>query len=51
MGHEVKVLGLGDNLADLRNAITDWRPDVAFNLLEEFQASSLTTSTSSRSSS
>ena len=37
MGHEVKVLGLGDNLADLRNAITDWRPDVAFNLLEEFQ--------------
>jgi D-alanine-D-alanine ligase len=37
MGHEVKVLGLGDNLADLRNAITDWRPDIAFNLLEEFQ--------------
>jgi D-alanine-D-alanine ligase len=37
MGHEVRVLGLGDNLADLRNAITDWRPDIAFNLLEEFQ--------------
>ena len=37
MGHEVKVLGLGDNLADLRNAITDWRPEIAFNLLEEFQ--------------
>ena len=37
MGHEVKVLGLGDNLADLRNAITDWKPDIAFNLLEEFQ--------------
>jgi D-alanine-D-alanine ligase len=37
MGHEVKVLGLGDNLADLRNAIADWKPDVAFNLLEEFQ--------------
>jgi D-alanine-D-alanine ligase len=37
MGHEVKVLGLGDNLADLRNAIADWRPDIAFNLLEEFQ--------------
>jgi biotin carboxylase len=32
----VKVLGLGDNLADLRNAIADWKPDVAFNLLEEF---------------
>jgi D-alanine-D-alanine ligase len=37
MGHDVKVLGLGDNLADLRGAITEWRPDVAFNLLEEFQ--------------
>jgi D-alanine-D-alanine ligase len=37
MGHEVKVLGLGDNLADLRNAITGWQPDIAFNLLEEFQ--------------
>jgi len=37
MGHEVRILGLGDNLADLRAAITDWKPDLAFNLLEEFQ--------------
>ena len=37
MGHQVKVLGMGDNLADLRNAIADWKPDVTFNLLEEFQ--------------
>jgi D-alanine-D-alanine ligase len=37
MGHEVRALGMGDNLADLRTAITDWKPDVAFNLLEEFQ--------------
>jgi D-alanine-D-alanine ligase len=37
MGHDVKVLGLGDNLSDLRAAITDWKPDIAFNLLEEFQ--------------
>jgi D-alanine-D-alanine ligase len=37
MGHEVKVLGLGDNLAELRATILDWKPDVAFNLLEEFQ--------------
>ena len=28
---------MGDNLADLRSAITDWKPDIAFNLLEEFQ--------------
>ncbi len=36
-GHEVKALGLGDNLSELRSVITDWQPDVAFNLLEEFQ--------------
>ena len=37
MGHEIKVLGLGDNLAELRATILDWKPDIAFNLLEEFQ--------------
>ena len=36
-GHEVRALGLHDNLADLRSAITMWKPDVAFNLLQEFQ--------------
>jgi D-alanine-D-alanine ligase len=36
-GHEVKALGLSDNISDLRTAITEWKPDVAFNLLEEFQ--------------
>jgi D-alanine-D-alanine ligase len=36
-GHEVRALGLGDNLAELRSIITDWKPEVAFNLLEEFQ--------------
>lgn len=36
-GHEVRVLGLYDNLADLRNAVTEWRPHIAFNLLQEFQ--------------
>jgi D-alanine-D-alanine ligase len=36
-GHEVKALGLGDNLSELRSIVTDWKPDVAFNLLEEFQ--------------
>jgi D-alanine-D-alanine ligase len=36
-GHEVRALGLYDNLADLRHAIRDWRPDIAFNLLQEFQ--------------
>ena len=37
MGHEVRVLGLGDNLAELLATILDWKPDIAFNLLEEFQ--------------
>lgn len=36
-GHEVKPLGLYDNLAELRETIDEWQPDVAFNLLEEFQ--------------
>jgi len=36
-GHEVRPLGLYDKLADLREAIADWKPDIAFNLLEEFQ--------------
>jgi len=37
MGHEVRVLGMGDNLAELRSTIMDWQPDISFNLLEEFQ--------------
>lgn len=36
IGHEVRVLGVLDSLGELRAGITDWRPDVVFNLLEEF---------------
>jgi D-alanine-D-alanine ligase len=35
-GHEVRVIGMGDSLVELRAAIADWKPDIAFNLLEEF---------------
>jgi D-alanine-D-alanine ligase len=28
---------MGNDLAELRSVITDWKPDIAFNLLEEFQ--------------
>ncbi|MGO9933791.1 MAG: D-alanine--D-alanine ligase [Steroidobacteraceae bacterium] len=35
-GHEVMPLGLSDSLSALRQAITDWQPDIVFNLLEEF---------------
>lgn len=35
-GHEVRPLGISDSLSELRSAIADWRPDIVFNLLEEF---------------
>jgi D-alanine-D-alanine ligase len=36
MGHEVRPLGLRNNLSVIREAIDEWKPDIAFNLLEEF---------------
>ncbi len=36
VGHEVRALGVLDSLTELRTAIADWRPDLVFNLLEEF---------------
>lgn len=36
VGHEVRCLGVLDSLTELRAAITEWRPDIVFNLLEEF---------------
>ena len=35
-GHEVRALGVLDSLTELRATIDDWKPDVVFNLLEEF---------------
>lgn len=35
-GHEVLCIGMLDSLTELRSAIADWKPDVIFNLLEEF---------------
>ena len=35
-GHEVRVLGIGDKIGELRRVVRDWRPEIAFNLLEEF---------------
>ena len=36
-GHDVRALGLKDELKPIRDAIEgDWKPDVVFNLLEEF---------------
>jgi len=36
MGHEVQVLGVHDDLGELRRAATEWKPHIAFNLLEGF---------------
>src|SRR6266853_3050371 len=36
MGHEVQPLGVHDDLGDIRRAGTDWKPHIAFNLLEGF---------------
>jgi D-alanine-D-alanine ligase len=35
-GHEVRCIGVLDSLTELRGVIAEWKPDVAFNLLEEF---------------
>jgi D-alanine-D-alanine ligase len=35
-GHEVRALGILDSLTELRAAIQEWKPDITFNLLEEF---------------
>jgi D-alanine-D-alanine ligase len=36
LGHDVKPLGVKSDLGVLRAAIEDWKPHIAFNLLEEF---------------
>ena len=34
--HDVKVLGILDELVPIRETVEDWEPDIVFNLLEEF---------------
>ncbi|HEU5408320.1 MAG TPA: ATP-grasp domain-containing protein [Nitrospira sp.] len=36
LGHEVYPLGVKSDLGVIHSAIENWRPDMAFNLLEEF---------------
>ena len=35
-GHDVRCLGVLDSLTEMRLAIKEWKPDIVFNLLEEF---------------
>lgn len=36
LGHDVRPLGVKSDLGVIRNAVEDWKPQIAFNLLEEF---------------
>jgi D-alanine-D-alanine ligase len=36
LGHEVRPLGVWDDLGKIRKEIEEWKPHIAFNLLEEF---------------
>lgn len=40
-GHEVKMLGVQTELTPIRDAVEEWKPDIVFNLLEEFHGESL----------
>jgi D-alanine-D-alanine ligase len=36
MGHEVRALPVHDDLGEIRRLVTEWKPQIAFNLLEGF---------------
>lgn len=36
LGQDVRVIGIGDQLTELRKTIRDWNPNIVFNLLDEF---------------
>src|SRR6201999_4296913 len=40
-GHEVKALGGQQELTPIRDEIENWKPDIVFNLLEEFHGETL----------
>ncbi len=36
LGHEVRVVGVYDDLGPIRKTVEEWKPHIAFNLLEDF---------------
>ena len=36
LGHEARTVGVARDLTPIRDAIVDWKPHLAFNMLEEF---------------
>ena len=41
LGHDVRILGVREELRPIREAVDSWRPHVAFNLLEEFHGEAI----------
>jgi D-alanine-D-alanine ligase len=41
MEHEVRVLGIADELQPIRDTVNEFAPDIVFNLLEEFHGNTL----------
>ncbi|MCZ6918631.1 MAG: ATP-grasp domain-containing protein [Gemmatimonadetes bacterium] len=37
LGHETKLLGGAQELADIRTTLSEWKPNITFNLMEEFR--------------
>jgi D-alanine-D-alanine ligase len=37
MGHDVRPLGLGDNLGAITMVVKEWKPHIVFNLMEDFE--------------
>lgn len=36
LGHDVRVLAVADELTPIRESVEEWKPNIVFNLLEEF---------------
>jgi D-alanine-D-alanine ligase len=41
LGHETRILGVRDAVGPIREAVEEWRPDIVFNLLDEFQGEAI----------
>jgi D-alanine-D-alanine ligase len=36
MGHEIRIVGVKDDLTVIRRAVEEWKPHIAFNMMEHF---------------
>lgn len=41
LGHETRKLGVRDAVRPIRQAVEEWKPDIVFNLLDEFQGEAI----------